>query len=202
MNITVLFPTVTEARCLSRSDVDVAVCGVGLVQAAHATTKLILQQRPDWLILAGIAGVYPGSALKIGDVVLVASEREADLGFYGKTGFTHLADLDIDMEFSVRRVLHCPWLPAQPPLPLASSNSLNVALAPFVAHAGVDVENMEGAAFFHACLQEEQRFLEVRAVSNRVTLDDEAWDFQASLHALGQGLNRVIDHLLATPGNR
>ncbi|WP_028453643.1 phosphorylase family protein [Chitinilyticum aquatile] len=196
MNITVLFPTSTEARHFSHPAASVAYCGVGLTRAAHATTRLLADSRPDVLILAGIAGVYPGSRLQVGDTVLVASEQEADLGFFGKDGFRHLADVDIDMEFDVSKVRPCPWLTGQEPLPHAHGNSLNAAMAPFAPTAGIDLENMEGAAFFHVCLQENQRFYEVRSISNRVTLDEEAWDFDASIRNLAGGLHEFIDWLL------
>ncbi|KAF0811520.1 Futalosine hydrolase [Andreprevotia sp. IGB-42] len=199
MHIIVVFPTRTEARYFSHPAVEIAFCGVGLTAAAYATGKLIHERAPDVLILAGIAGVYAGSCLQIGDTVLVASEREADLGFFNAAGFRHLSKLDLDMDFDVNTVLHCPHLPAQPPLPLAHSNSLNAAMAPFVETSGVDVENMEGAAFFHACLQAGQRFYEVRSVSNRVTLDEDPWDFDASIRNLTQGLHTLVDYLLAEP---
>jgi len=196
MHILVLFPTQTEAQFFDHPAAEVAICGVGLTAAASATTRLIIERRPDVLILAGIAGVYPGSPYKIGDTVLVASEREADLGFFTPQGFRHLAELDLDMDFEVSAVRHCPYLPATPPLPLAHSISLNAAMAPFVATDGVDVENMEGAAFFHACLAAGQRFYEVRSISNHVTLEPEEWDFDTSIRQLTHGLNTLIDFLL------
>lgn len=194
--ILVLFPTKTEAQFFRHPAAEVAFCGVGLTMAATATTRIIHERRPDVLILAGIAGVYPGSRYKIGDTVLVVSEREADLGFFTPTGFTHLADLELDMDFEVHRELCCPHLPANPPLPLAHSNSMNAAIAPFVATDGVDVENMEGAAFFHACLQAGQTFYEVRSISNAVKLEHEAWDFETSIRNLTAGLETLINFLL------
>lgn len=196
MKILVLFPTKTEAQFFHHPAAEVAYCGVGLTMAAHATTRLIQERQPDVLILAGIAGVYPGSRFQIGDTVLVASEREADLGFFTPGGFKHLSELDLDMEFEVNAVLQCPHLPAEPPLPLAHSNSLNASIAPFVNTDGIDIENMEGAAFFHACLQAGQRFFEVRAISNQAKLEHDAWDFEGSIRNLTRGLERLIDWLL------
>ncbi|MCW3481037.1 purine phosphorylase [Neisseriaceae bacterium JH1-16] len=197
VKIIVLFPTKTEAQFFDHPAAEVAFCGVGLTASSSATTRLIIERRPDVLILAGIAGVYPGSSYKIGDTVLVASEREADLGFFTPQGFRHLAELDLDMDFEVNAVRHCPHLPANPPLPLAHSISLNAAMAPFVATAGVDMENMEGAAFFHACLEAGQTFFEVRSISNEVKLEEEEWDFDGSIRNLTQGVNTLIDYLLA-----
>lgn len=197
MNITVLFPTSTEARHFVHPGVKIAYCGVGLTRAAHATTRLLAEERPDVVILAGIAGVYSGSALQIGDTVLVVSEREADLGFFSQAGFRHLAAVEIDMDFEVADVRYCPWLTGREPLRTGHSNSLNAAMAPFAGIKGVDLENMEGAAFFHVCLQENQRFYEIRSISNRVTLAEEAWDFDASIRNLASELHVFIDWLQA-----
>ncbi|MBC3919867.1 purine phosphorylase [Undibacterium sp. CY18W] len=196
MKITVLFPTQTEASLFQRDDVSTIISGVGLSATAHATTKLICQQKPDLLIMAGIAGAYPHSGLKIGDVTLITTEVEGDLGFFNPSGFVHLAHLPIDMEFERRHTLACPHIPANPLFPLARSMSLNAAMAPFVDTGEVDLENMEGAAFFHVCLQENQAFLELRAISNFVNIHNDEWDMQGSVKAMTAGLHRLIDSLL------
>ncbi|QLG89075.1 purine phosphorylase [Chitinibacter bivalviorum] len=197
MKIVVVFPTRTEAQFFSHPQVAVEFCGVGLTATAYQTSKLIDGYRADWLIMAGIAGVYPGSSYVVGDTVLVASEREADLGFFTPKGFTHLADLDLAMDFTVHSQLHCPYINSDMPLPIAHSNSLNAAMAPFASTQGVDIENMEGAAFFQVCLAEQQRFLEVRSISNQVKIGDDEWDFEGSIRQLTAGLHQVIDYLLS-----
>ena len=198
MKISVLFPTKTEASLFQRDDVKVVISGVGLTATTLATIKAIQQDRPDILILAGIAGVFPHAPFKIGDVLLVQTEVEGDLGFFTPDGFVHLAHLPIDMDFARRHTLGCPQLPLGTPFPLARSISLNAAMAPFVDTQEVDIENMEGAAFFHVCLQENQRFLQLRAVSNLVKIGDDNWDMQGSVRALTDGLHQLIDLLLET----
>ncbi|BAK74906.1 purine or other phosphorylase family 1 [Pseudogulbenkiania sp. NH8B] len=193
MNITVLFPTATEASLFSLPGVTTVVSGVGLTATAYATLKAIQQHKPDVIILAGVAGVYPHAGLQIGDVVLVASEVEGDLGFFTPEGFTHLAHLPLDMAFERRHTLACPALPAG--FAQAKSVSLNAALAPFIDSREVEIENMEGAAFFHVCLQEGQRFVEIRAISNVVKPGHDDWDLEGSVRALTDGLHRLIDVL-------
>jgi adenosylhomocysteine nucleosidase/futalosine hydrolase len=196
LKIVVVFPTRTEAQFFSHPKVAVNYCGVGLTSAAYHTGKIIARDKPDWLIMAGIAGAYTHSSFKVGDTVLVASEREADLGFFTPTGFTHLADLELDMDFTVARQLLCPYLPERSPLQSAHSNSMNAAMAPFINTADIDIENMEGAAFFHVCLAEQQKFLQVRAISNYVDIEGGDWDFVESIKQLTTGLNKVIEQLL------
>lgn len=192
MKITVLFPTKTEASLFRDDAVTCIVSGVGLTATAVATLRAIQQHQPDVLILAGIAGMYPHAPFKIGDVLLVESEVEGDLGFFTPVGFVHMAHLPLDMDFERRHTLHCPYLPADAPFPLARSASLNAAMAPFIDSSELDIENMEGAAFFYVCQQENQRFLELRAVSNLVKIGDDQWDMQGSVRAMTDGLHQLI----------
>lgn len=196
MKIVVVFPTSTEAQFFSYPQVTTAMCGVGLSAAAYNTGKIIAQHKPDWLIMAGIAGVYSHSSFKVGDVALVESECESDLGFFTANGFIHLADLNLDMDFGVTKAWRCPHLPSKSILPILKSNSMNAAMAPFVQIKGIDIENMEGAAFFQVCLAEQQKFLEVRSISNLVKIGEDDWDMEGSIRSLTEGLYKVIDHLL------
>lgn len=196
MNIHILFPTATEAARFQHDGVSTLVSGIGLTATAHATTRLIHRERPDLLILAGIAGCYPHSGLAVGDVALVESEVEADLGFFTPQGFTHLSRLPLDMDFERRHTLACPHVGLAAGLfPLARSASLNAAMAPFVDTRDVDIENMEGAAFFHACQQEATPFLQLRAVSNVVRPGHDDWCMDLAIDALHRGLRRLLDAL-------
>ena len=192
MKITVLFPTKTEASLFQDDSVIRIISGVGLTATAVATLRAIQQHQPDVLILAGIAGMYPHASFQIGDVLLVESEIEGDFGFFTPAGFVHMAHLPLDMDFERRYSLHCPYLPNDAPFPSARSASLNAAMAPFIDTRELDIENMEGAAFFHVCQQENQRFLELRAVSNLVKIGDDQWDMLGSVRAMTDGLHQLI----------
>ena len=192
MKITVLFPTKTEASLFQDDSVICIVSGVGLTATAVATLRAIQQHQPDVLILAGIAGMYPHASFQIGDVLLVESEIEGDFGFFTPEGFVHMAHLPLDMDFERRYSLHCPYLPNDAPFPPARSASLNAAMAPFINTRELDIENMEGAAFFHVCQQENQQFLELRAVSNLVKIGEDQWDMPGSVRAMTDGLHQLI----------
>ena len=77
MRTVVLFPTAGEAEAFRRRCPGVAyrITGVGPAAAAAATARAIVDERPDLLLLAGIAGVYPASEVAVGEVVAVAEER-------------------------------------------------------------------------------------------------------------------------------
>ena len=79
MRTVVLFPTAGEAEAFRRRCPGVAyrITGVGPAAAAAATARAVVDERPDLLLLAGIAGVYPASEVAVGEVVAVAEERVA-----------------------------------------------------------------------------------------------------------------------------
>lgn len=193
--IAVIFPTITESAYFKTEGVAVFIGGVGLTATAYSTLKVIREYRPDVLILAGIAGVYTHSSLRIGDTVLVSAECEADLGFFHDDGFRHLSQMKLDMEFPVTLFYECPYIPENPPLPVVKSNSMNAAIAPFVQTDHAEIENMEGSAFFHACLREGVRFYEVRSISNEVNTNHENWDYDSSIRNMTEGLNTLIGFL-------
>ena len=196
MKIIVLFPTRSEAKYFDREDVLTRFSGVGITSSAYMTTKLILSERPDVIIMAGIAGVYKESKYKIGDCVIVSKEHEADLGFFLDDGFKHLSDMNLDMDFDIVSSLTSPHLESDLPLPLGVANTMNSAISPFVKTEGVDVESMEGSPFFYVCMKEGVRFYEVRSISNLVETSHKDWDYETSIRNMSEGVNKLIDYLL------
>ena len=138
--ILLLVPTLPEIEPFLRQQgkgYGPVVTGIGPYRCAAATQVAIMQRRPDMMILCGIAGRYPASALAVGDAVLVGSERAADMGSFEGKGFVP--------KFSER--YDCPHIPADAPLPVVASNSVSGAASPHVDRSAAQIENMEGAAF-------------------------------------------------------
>lgn len=196
MKIIVIFPTKSEASYFKREGVDVRFCGVGLTASAYGTLKAIVESRPDVIIMGGIAGVYPDRGYKIGEAFMVESESEADLGFFYEDGFRHLVDTDLDMDFPLRRTHECPYIKDDMPLRRVRSITTNAAMSPYSDTTLGDIENMEGSAFFHVCIEEGVRFFEVRSISNEVDLGRGDWDYMGSIKSMTEGVNSLIDYLL------
>lgn len=116
--ILLLVPTLPEIEPFLRQQgkgYNPVITGIGPYRCAAATQEVIIQRRPDMMILCGIAGRYPASALAVGDAVLVGSERAADMGSFEGKGFVP--------KFSER--YDCPHIPADAPLPVVASNSVS-----------------------------------------------------------------------------
>ena len=69
MRTLILIPTETEAAPLRAAcpDAPVRIAGVGMAAAAAATARIIAEEHPDRLILAGIAGASDLSLIHISE---------------------------------------------------------------------------------------------------------------------------------------
>lgn len=184
--------------------VDVLLTGVGLPLAAFALGTALARQRYDLALQVGVAGAIDRS-LALGSVVRVVSERFADLGVEeADGGFTSLHDLGLipadALPFRAGRL----WQPnaeAASFLPGVHAISVNRVHghAPSIEqlHARypeAQLESMEGAAFFYACLLHEQPMLQIRAISNYVEPRNRAgWKLQEAIGSLNHVLVEMLE---------
>ncbi len=174
MRTVVLFPTAGEAEAFRRRcpHIPCEITGVGLAAAAAATARTIVAERPERLLLAGIAGAYPASDVTVGETVAVIEERVA--GLPAKYADAYRPTLDL------------------PELRTAVSNSVSRSGA---EAAGADLENMEGAAFFAVAAALGVPAAEVRAVSNRVGQPFAEWRVAEACEALAREVERIINEI-------
>lgn len=175
MRTLILIPTETEAAPLRAAcpDAPVRIAGVGMAAAAAATARIIAEEHPDRLILAGIAGASDRS-VAVCEVVAVAGERIAELP--GKYAVRYAAD----------------FIPAG--LRTVESNTTNRT---GVAASGTQIENMEGAAFLAVCRAFGVPGAEVRAVSNYTDDPRSAWRIEESAEKLAKTIIRILSDVVA-----
>lgn len=199
--IIVLVPTEGEAKYFAdilSGDIEVRVCGVGMAATAGVTARA-LADRPDALILAGIAGAYPGAGVEIGECVLVARERVADQGAFRGGAFVPLYQKDFVCTYAVginsmRSVAGYTVNSAAGSYYVPDAGQGNTAGS---LSAPAAVENMEGAAFFAVCEGAGVPYFEVRAVSNLTTDSREAWKLDEACMALAEGIKKLTDEIKA-----
>lgn len=170
MRTLILIPTETEAAPLRAAcpDAPIRIVGVGMAAAAAATTRIIAEEHPDRLILAGIAGASDRS-VAVCEVVAVVGERIAELP--GKYAVRYAAD----------------FIPAG--LRTVESNTTNRT---GVAASGTQIENMEGTAFLAVCRVFGVPGAEVRAVSNYTDDPRSAWRIGESAEKLAETIIRIL----------
>src|SRR5208283_5128570 len=75
----------------------ICICGVGKANAAHGTTLLLERFGPDHVYNIGVAGAYPGSGLRLGDVVIAENEFYGDEGIRTESGFHSIEALGLPL---------------------------------------------------------------------------------------------------------
>ena len=202
--------TVRKSPVFSNYAFDVLITGVGMVNTALKVSKSLALNDFDFALNVGIAGHFPKKlqttrtaatyTFEKGAVVEVVSECFGDLGVELADGsFTDMFELGLMIQneapFTDDKLLNPkPLCPFQ--LPLAHGltvqtvhgfpNSIKSILQKY---KDVQIETMEGAAFFQACLTEGVSFSEIRAISNFVEARNrENWLIDEAIERLNEVL--------------
>jgi predicted 5'-methylthioadenosine/S-adenosylhomocysteine nucleosidase len=153
------------------------VCGVGPVEAALETARVLAVHPPDAALHVGLAG---GRGLVPGTLVIGSEARYADLAAH--IPVTSEVEPDPALLDAARATL-----PEARVLPIATSASVGGT-----ASVGAAVEAMEGFAVLRACALAGVPAVEVRAVSNELGEEDRSrWQIEVALEALADALARL-----------
>ncbi len=200
----ILVPTAMErqfvsphlANCIADGDA-IELCGFGPIAAAANTARWLAVNRPDRVILVGIAGAY-GSQLKIGEALMFG--RVSSYGIGVGSGEDHQSASQLGWcQFSEeddRIKVDCG---PRAPLELltccaASSNDLDVRLR-LANHPDASAEDMEGYGVALACQLARVPCSIVRGISNYAGQRDKAsWRIE---QALESAAHVVIQRLAA-----
>jgi len=153
------------------------VCGVGPVEAAAATARVLALDRPDAVLHVGIAGargITPGGIV-IGSESIY-SDISAEIPVVGRL------EPDAALLVALRGAL-----PEALSLPIGTSAAVGGA-------GDVRVEGMEGFAVLRACALAGVPAIEVRAISNEITdADRSRWRIGRALEALADALPKMLE---------
>ncbi|MGE3278009.1 MAG: futalosine hydrolase [Vicinamibacterales bacterium] len=182
-------------RLNGQSHVRIVRAGIGPVNAAHAATVAILESRPSAVVVCGIAGAYPGSGLKIGDVACASSEQYGDLGAMSPAGFLDMRAIGfpiIDGPEPIYNELPMQVFPVEPRVKFVTVTTCTGTAATaqeLELRTGGAVENMEGAAVAHVARLHGVPVGEVRGISNLVTdRDTKVWRIKDAAAAAQEAL--------------
>ena len=197
---------VRKSPLFSNYAFDVIITGVGMVNTALKVSKTLALNEFDLAINVGIAGVFPKKLqtartaatypFKRGAVVEIVSEQFGDLGVEEADGsFADMFDLGFMVEnehpFTENKLLNtkplCPFsLPLAHGLTVQKVHGFPLSIKGILQkYKDVQIETMEGAAFFQACLTEGVAFAEIRAISNFVeSRNRDNWLIQEAIEQL------------------
>jgi len=179
----------------SHSAVDIIRTGVGPVNAAHALTMYLANTGARAVVVCGVAGAYPGSRLRVGDVVSAETERYGDLGAASPSGFLDMQALGfpvVEAATPLFNELPMQLFPAEPRVPFVTVSCCTgtaSAAKELETRTGGAVESMEGAAIAHIALLHTVPVGEVRGISNIVTdRDTKTWKLKEAAIAAQEAL--------------
>ncbi|WP_372898049.1 futalosine hydrolase [Stieleria sp.] len=214
MNGLILVPTDNERRLIESSlriesdQWTVNTIGFGVIAAGIETTRLLLSERPRQVILAGIAGLFPGpntASLRLGDAIWFDSVAIDGIGVGQGEAFVDASDLGwrAEGEAEPTETIHLPTVPqsqasiAQPALLLtvcsgsAADDDAARRLRRVPAAIG---EDMESYAVACACRSAGVPLRVVRGFSNRVgNRDKSAWQIAPALASVAEQLQQYLD---------
>ena len=185
------------------TEIHLLFTGMGTLATGYALGAYLAGHRIDLAIQAGIAGAFD-PALPIGEVVRVVEDRLLDFGAEDRGGeFLDLADMnfayaspyDDDGWLRPREIAasHLPFRGVKAGTTNRSSGSRATIDRMRYHFPQVQLESMEGAAFFYACMQTAVKPLQLRAVSNYVTeRDRDSWQIGKAIGNLDRALRQVL----------
>ena len=166
----------TERELVRVYGADVFACGVGPVEAAVRTARMLAERRPDAVLHVGIAG---GRGIDLLTVVLGSVSFYCDVS--AAIAVVDRVEPDASLLERVRG-----RLPYARVLPIGTSAAVGGA-------AGYDVEAMEGFGVLRACELAGVPAVELRVVTNDVAEPDrKKWRFDEAFSVLGDAVARVL----------
>lgn len=182
------------------------ITGVGMTHTALNLGRFLVIESPDLVINAGIAGSF-SKKIELGAVVQVISERFADLGVEEADGrFTDVHEMDLlaanEFPFEKGQLMHpeghqFKFLPTANGLTVNKVHGTAASISALKKKYAADIETMEGAAFFLACMTADVSFLAIRSISNFVEPRNRAaWDLPLAIGNLNAVLVNLINVLL------
>jgi len=187
-------------------EIQLLVSGVGMVMTSYNLGRFFMQNKPSLTINAGVAGAF-GDELNIGDVVNVIADRFADLGVEEADGsFTDVHQMGLipgteapfqnGILYNLSATEH-DFLPKVNGITVNKVHGTASSIRAIEDKYTPEIETMEGAAFFYACLMEDIKFLQIRAISNQVEpRNKENWDLGLAVERLNLVLIELVGILI------
>jgi futalosine hydrolase len=180
--------------------------GVGMLSSAVSLTRMVLEDKPDLVIQAGIAGCFDGSAT-LGKVVAINEETLADMGVEEDGKWKDIFDLKLEKSSYhpfERRKLPNPWLSKYNLLKLPEVSGITIneistdkeRINQFIKKYNPFIESMEGAALHFVCREANIPFIQLRAISNYIGERNKAnWKIKEAIDNLNQCLIKYVEKL-------
>jgi nucleoside phosphorylase len=190
-------PELERFRELVPAEVVASGVGIGVVDAAIGTTRLVRNERPSHLIFIGTSGALPRSNLKFGDVVVASGIRLVDGAVAEGRGAMPFRSDDVRLDSALLSTFEAA---GARPVAVVTTPSVTTddALGEKLAAFG-DVEHLEAWAVARACEAESVACAVVLGIANSVgSIGREQWkaNHVAASARVGELVVGVVAELL------
>ncbi|MEP6464815.1 MAG: futalosine hydrolase [Parafilimonas sp.] len=180
--------------------------GVGMMSTLFSLTKLIMEEKPDLILQAGIAGCFDPS-IELGKIVVINKEFDGNTGVEENGKWRDLFNLKLEKSNYPpyeKRALPNPQIDKLNLLKMKIVTGVTVneittrkeRIAQLIKKYEPVTESMEGAALHYVCRNTNTAFLQMRALSNYVGQRDKSkWMINEALDNLNASLIKYIDKL-------
>ena len=191
---------------IDKHAIDILITGVGMMLTAFHLGMCLKQNKYDLILNIGLAGAL-NKQLQPGEVVVVNSDAIGDLGAEDDQSFLDIYELGLSdkNEFPFNNGKLVAIHPYQHQLgKLKNVVGITVnkvhgndeSIAKLLTRTEADVETMEGAAFFYACLYHKMNCIQLRSISNYVEKRDKSkWNIQLALDNLQVTINNFFKNI-------
>lgn len=176
--------------------------GVGKVEASLRLSRhLATVSPPELVVNFGVAGVFEGQGLDVGDVCVVSEETLADEGVVTEAGFEDLVALGLaasqrwsaDAAWTQRVAKALGDVPRVRGTTVSTISGTDAVAAAYAARTAAAVESMEGAAVARVCEAYGVPWVQVRSISNRVGERSRGgWDLRLAKARLHDAVHRLV----------
>ena len=195
-------PTLDWLASHDIADIQTFITGVGAPSTMYMVMKAIMQDKPQLIIQAGIAGSFKKDINK-GSVVIVESEQWCDLGIEDNEQFLDLFDMGfakpnelpysnslISCQFHQTGIEHLQKVKA---VTANTAHGNEQTINKIISKYNPDIESMEGAAIAHICAMENIPFIQIRSISNFVEARNRNnWDIPLAIKNLNIELRELL----------
>lgn len=180
--------------------------GVGMLASTFSLTRMVMEDKPDLVIQAGIAGCFD-TRCPLTRTVVVKDEMLADMGVQEEGKWKDIFDLKLEKSSYPpfeRRKLTNPWLAKYNLLKLPEVSAITIneittqpdRIQQLTRKYDPYIESMEGAALHYVCRQTNTPFLQVRSVSNYIGERNKAnWKIKEAIEQLNQTLVKYVEKI-------
>jgi futalosine hydrolase len=187
--------------------IDVLIPGVGMTCTAYWMGKTLATKIYDVAINLGLTGSFDEN-LSVGQTVHITSDRISELGAEDGESFLSLIDMDLinDEDYTLNHgemrntiVLENPAIDDLEKVSAITVNTTHgaaISIQKIKELFNPQVESMEGAAFFYACLFEGITCSQIRTISNKVEKrNKDNWDIPLAVKNLCATGLQIINNL-------